>query len=333
MRKLSRIVLSLLALSALLLGAYLLADQLALSYFNQHLAWRLFVIPALTLLAGLGLGLGLGAGLRSRVPVKWLQREGLGLLLLAFALILGSSGFFRQSNRVSYASADQPIKDIFVYDDSGKDTVDLPIEKAEEKAASPIEILQVGSGELEPERGFELRSSTVLLPREIEFVDPSSQANPQQVVPVADRLEIPAWDVKAEVVRVPFEASTWDVSKIGQDIAQLGGIYGHENANNLVLAGHVSLPLQGFGPLRYLEKLRPGDSILVYSGQIKYQYEVRVRRFVPINEVSITYDTPSQQLTLVTCTAWNEDENSYENRLVVIADLISTTTISPPNLR
>lgn len=333
MRKLTRIVLSLLALPALLLGAYLLADQLALSYFNQHLAWRLFVIPAVTLLAGLGLGLGLGASLRGRVPVKWLQREGLGLLLISFALIIGSSGFFRQSNRVSYASADQPLKDIFVYDDSGTVSEDPSIGKAEKEAAPPEEILQVGSGELELERGFKLRWLNDLPPGEVESAAPTSEAIHQQVVPSADRLEIPAWDVKAEVVRIPFEAGTWDVSKIGQDIAQLGGIYGHENANNLVLAGHVSLPLQGFGPLRYLEKLRPGDSILVYSGQTKYQYEVQVRRFVRINEVSITYDTSSEQLTLVTCTAWNEDENTYENRLVVIADLISTTTISPPNLR
>ncbi len=80
-RKLSRVVPGFLALSALLL-ADLLADQLALIYFNQHLAWRLFFIPTLTLLAGLSLGLGLGAGFRGRVPVKWLQREGLGFCCL-----------------------------------------------------------------------------------------------------------------------------------------------------------------------------------------------------------------------------------------------------------
>jgi LPXTG-site transpeptidase (sortase) family protein len=134
------------------------------------------------------------------------------------------------------------------------------------------------------------------------------------------RLDIPSIKLTAKVIYLPFEDFTWDVSTLGQDIARLEGIQGDGNSN-LVLAGHVTLRDGRNGPFHSLAALKPGESVLVHAEDKIYTFRVRESLVVYPEAVNVTADSILPQLTLITCTSWDQETLSYLRRQVVIADL------------
>lgn len=137
-----------------------------------------------------------------------------------------------------------------------------------------------------------------------------------------ERLLIPILRVNAQVVFVPFSEKTWDISDLGQDIAWLGSPTGKMNQNNMVLAGHVTLYDGRNGPLYSAVRLKPGDMAYVYSATKAYTYLLQSVSTVYPQDISILEDTASPQLTLITCTTWDEESSSYLRRLVFKFHLI-----------
>ena len=91
-------------------------------------------------------------------------------------------------------------------------------------------------------------------------------------------------------------------------------------------AGRTSYPGKpanwaSHGPFRYLWKLNPGEEIILYDGYLIYTYVVREQLLVYPEQSSVLNDTSQPQLTLITCTTWDEETLSYLRRLVVFADL------------
>lgn len=148
----------------------------------------------------------------------------------------------------------------------------------------------------------------------------SKEASSLELFGEIKRLVIPSIKLTAQVIHLPFKDSTWDVSTLGQDIARLEDIQGEGN-NNLVLAGHVTLRDGSNGPFRYLAALKPGESVLVHAEDKIYTFTVRESLVVYPEEVNVTADTRLPQLTLITCTSWDQETLSYRRRQVVIADL------------
>lgn len=81
------------------------------------------------------------------------------------------------------------------------------------------------------------------------------------------------------------------------------------------------------GPFLDLDKLEPGDPILVTTRQGSFRYEVREWRVVRPTEVSVLAPTEDDRLTLTTC----HPRYSAKERLIVVAALVGEAApTSPP---
>jgi LPXTG-site transpeptidase (sortase) family protein len=148
------------------------------------------------------------------------------------------------------------------------------------------------------------------------------EETPLDTSPVT-RLVVPALKVDAVVHYTPFEDGTWDVSELGLDIAWLGNTSSPGMGSNTALAGHVTTVYQGNGPFRYLARLEAGDLVHVYTEWNIYTYAVREHTVVKPNDSRVVGATEEAQLTLITCTGWNDEDRQYTSRRAVFADLVS----------
>ena len=136
-----------------------------------------------------------------------------------------------------------------------------------------------------------------------------------------DRVVIPSLKVNANMITKSYSQLTWNLTDLGQDIAVLEDIPEQQPENNVILAGHVTVYDGSNGPFRYLWKLDPGQQIILFNDQFKYTYTVRDQVLVYPDERSVLEDTAFPQLTLITCTTWDEETLSYLRRRVIFADL------------
>lgn len=84
---------------------------------------------------------------------------------------------------------------------------------------------------------------------------------------------------------------------------------------NMILSGHNDV----FGEVfKDLEALNNGDEIQVYAGGRMFKYQVRAKRIVLPNELSVLAPTRESVVTLITCHPYRVDTH----RLVVIAQLV-----------
>lgn len=123
------------------------------------------------------------------------------------------------------------------------------------------------------------------------------------------RIVIPAIDVDYPIV----PGDGWEELKRG-----VGHHIGSANPGergNMVLSGHNDV----FGEVfRDLEALKNGDQIQVFTGGKMFKYQVRAKRIVSPNELSVLQPTRESVVTLITCHPYRVDTH----RLVVIAQLI-----------
>ena len=136
-----------------------------------------------------------------------------------------------------------------------------------------------------------------------------------------ERIIIPSLKVNTNIVYKPYSELTWDISNLGHDVAALEDIPNQTSDNNLVFAGHVTVRNGSHGPFRYLFRLTRGDRVILQDANYIYTYIVREQILVYPEDSSVLNDTPDQQLTLITCTTWDEETLSYLRRRVTFADL------------
>ena len=106
------------------------------------------------------------------------------------------------------------------------------------------------------------------------------------------RLQIPAINVDAQIV----PGDTWDQLKKG--VGQHLGTANPGERGNLVLSAHNDV----FGEIfRHLDQLKPGDEVIVYSGQQRYRYTISETRLVAPTQVDVMVPTNEPTLTLISC--------------------------------
>jgi len=124
----------------------------------------------------------------------------------------------------------------------------------------------------------------------------------------AVRLQIPAIDVDAPVV----QGDTWEQLKKG--VGQTLGTADPGENGNLVLSAHNDV----FGQIfRDLDRLRPGDLVIVYTLQRQYVYSVAETRITEPTDVEVMLQTPDATVTLISCYPYMVDNQ----RIVVFAKL------------
>ena len=147
------------------------------------------------------------------------------------------------------------------------------------------------------------------------------EQNPEPKDRVFERMIIPSIKVNAKVVTKPYTELTWDLTSLGHDVAALDDIPTQTTDNNLVFAGHVTVRNGSHGPFRYLFRLLPGDIVILEDEKYTYTYSVRDQILVYPEESSVLNDTSNLQLTLITCTTFDEETSTYLRRRIILADL------------
>ena len=148
----------------------------------------------------------------------------------------------------------------------------------------------------------------------------------QDITPV-ERISIPSIEVDTIVKFVPFKRNNWLISGLKQEVAWMGDTSWPGLGGNTALAGHITLNDGSDGPFRYLEEVKIGDLIRLYSEENIYTYKIRELRIVEDNDLSILAQTNYPQLTLITCTKWDRDVYMYLNRVIVLSDLVDIKPI------
>lgn len=140
----------------------------------------------------------------------------------------------------------------------------------------------------------------------------SAKAAASAPIPDDNRLIIPALDLDQKIYE---GTSVYTVNK---------GVWIRPNAStpaagsNTVLVGHRFTYTNPRGVFYYLDKLKPGDQLLVYWQHKRYLYQVNTILAVPPTEGSVEAPTADARLTMYTCTPlW-----SLKERLVVVSNLV-----------
>lgn len=146
-----------------------------------------------------------------------------------------------------------------------------------------------------------------------EHLRPMVQSLANAAVPTpgpeqAIRIQIPALNVDAPIV----QGDGWEQLKkgVGQHIGS-----GNPGQNgNVVLSAHNDV----YGELfRYLDKLAPGDKIILYTQQRQYVYVVTGTVIVEPTQVEVMAPTSDPTTTLISCYPYLVDDQ----RIVVFAKL------------
>jgi len=136
-------------------------------------------------------------------------------------------------------------------------------------------------------------------------------------------LEIPTLGVKIPIVGVPKKDGTWDISWLAKQAGWLEGSAFPSWNGNSVLTGHVYLSSGLPGPFVNLYKLKFDDQIIVHAYGQKYIFAVRTNTAVLPNDTSWFKHEEKSWLTLVTCRQYDAKSNTYLQRVVVRAVLVS----------
>ncbi len=144
-----------------------------------------------------------------------------------------------------------------------------------------------------------------------EILAPSeSGASTAPAIEQAVRIQIPAIGLDAPII----QGDAWDDLKKGVGQHPGSGLPGQPG--NLVLSAHNDI----FGKIfRYLDKLQPGDEILISTEHNIYIYRVVQSRIVRPDRVDVMNSTKHPSVTLISCYPYRIDNR----RIVVTADLES----------
>ena len=133
---------------------------------------------------------------------------------------------------------------------------------------------------------------------------PVPTPGPEQAI----RLQVPALNVDAPVV----QGDGWEQLKkgVGQHIPSTDP----GKAGNMVLSAHNDV----FGEIfRDLDKLKPGDEVIVFTNQRSYTYTVVQSQVVEPTQVEVMAPTKEPTITLISCYPYLVDDQ----RIVVTARL------------
>lgn len=134
------------------------------------------------------------------------------------------------------------------------------------------------------------------------------------------RILIPAAGVSAPIIRVFISEGNWDITNLGDNVGHLQGTAWLDEPGNIVLSGHVELSSGGKGVFASLLELKMGDIVIIEHHDTSTQYVVNDIRKVQPNDLTPLYPTSSDQITLITCDDYNFISDSYEQRVIVVAE-------------
>ena len=195
---------------------------------------------------------------------------------------------------------------------------------------------------------FQVRTPQESLPTETQVADAASAA-PTTTVPAKQVTAVPTQkpvtlrivadkaNLLTEVTELYFgKHNDWDLSRLGQLAGHLEGTPGIGQGGNYVLAGHVELKDGSMGPFANIGAMKAGDFISIFSDKpnqpLVMQYTVSTVNTVKPNNIDVIRNHGYEELTLITCSDWDQKTQSYNSRVVVHAVPVTAKqkTVIPP---
>ena len=136
-------------------------------------------------------------------------------------------------------------------------------------------------------------------------------------------LFLPTAGVTAPVIEVYLDGESWDVKYLGQNAGHLQGTAWFGQSGNIVLAGHVEMPDGRAGIFAGVSKLNVGDPVVLSLNNQEQRYRISAIKRVEPDDLSVLYPTETDRLTLITCDSYDFLQNTYQDRVVVVADRVS----------
>jgi len=141
------------------------------------------------------------------------------------------------------------------------------------------------------------------------------------------QLEIPLLDLSLPIVSVPQNNQGWDLTWLWQEAGWLEGTAFPTWQGNTALTAHAYLASGAPGPFVDLGELSWGDELQIISHGQVYTYQVREKKYVSGDDLSILGSQERDWLTLFTCQEYSEQLEGYRWRLVVQAVLIEVDPV------
>jgi len=138
----------------------------------------------------------------------------------------------------------------------------------------------------------------------------SNLPTPIPAVEQAIRIQIPAIGVDAPVV----QGDSWEQLKRG--VGQQIGSPDPGEDGNIVLSSHNDVYGEVF---RYLDRLSPGASVILFSSRRQYTYIITGAQMVEPTAVEVMAPTPDARITLISCHPYLIDDHR-----IVVSALLQT---------
>jgi LPXTG-site transpeptidase (sortase) family protein len=275
------------------------------------------LIPGILLL-GLGAGMlliGIWLKVRDKRNSYWMIAIGSLLIIVGFIAGINASGVLASSQQAN-------------------DQMTSPTSSGILAQIHPVEITETGLPRL-PASAFSTPEASIPvvtlpdypIPTPVITITPQPGAAEPDISPVV-RIVIPGISLDTEVKYVPYDGFTWLINGLRQEVAWMGNTSWPGLGGNTALAGHVTVAGLGNGPFRHLDELLAGEVVILYTEKNMYTYNVRESRVTDDGDMSVTLASENPQITLITCTDWDKETQTYLKRLVVFADLIRTEPIT-----
>lgn len=145
---------------------------------------------------------------------------------------------------------------------------------------------------------------------------------PAQQSGFGTRVVISRLNLDRPIIFAPIENETWRVDHLGQSVGYLEGTAPPGSNSNLVLAAHVSFETGEYGPFAGLAQLAAGDVVTVHDGDEVFNYVIDGLHIVDRLNIEVVYPTETGQITLITCTNWDNSQGRYDDRVVVSGHLV-----------
>lgn len=145
-------------------------------------------------------------------------------------------------------------------------------------------------------------------------------------------LIIPKMELHSGIVPVPIVDNQWQVEDLRQDVGLLaGGGRFPGDEKSMILAGHATTFWPIKGPFAKLPGLVPNDEIIYHYGNQEYTYKISRLIWAEPDNVNILNSDNGDRLILVTCGDYDYFVGRYDQRLVVLADLIDVKPLETTN--
>ena len=134
-------------------------------------------------------------------------------------------------------------------------------------------------------------------------------------------IAFPGASMSAPIVPAGRNGGTWETRHLGEHVGHLVGTSWFDDpGGNIVLAGHVESASGSPGPFAHLFEAGPGDLVVLREGDREERFTVTLIEETGPGEMQYLAQDGRRRVTLVTCTEWDTESETYLGRLIVVAE-------------